>query len=601
MATLVKTCAADDATAIFVMKLDGSELRRIAQVLGFRKHGSPRWSHDGKRLLFDASQGPNNAWKVYAINFDGTGLTEIGEHGLADWSPDDKQIACYSYGVNQKTGVWIQNVDGKGREFLAFGAAPRWSPDGGRIAMTNANSVMILNLLDGEQRNLVDESFGDMAGGFDWSPDGKRIAFVTRRNNKNELWIADVDGKNKTLRLTGSLNGHLCWSPDGQRLAIAQNHLIQLLAVEGKRAAEPIPGQAVNNLMPAWSPDGQWIAFSSDRKTPELSTRTNAPRKFRLEEVKRHAKGSIVYSFGFTPDGRRLVMGGDPVSEGVHVWDMATDKTKSLGGQGIVIAMLADGRRFATSWLESAIHIVDIDSGDVTRELQHGDTVRTIAVNKDGSRLVSGGLDKLLHVWDLARGERVTTFDKHQEWITRAVFSADGKEVISAGHDNKLRIWNAANAAQRLEIEHPEPIWALAVSPDGRHILTGTGGTLVGNPRVLEMNQGSDNVLRLWETATGKLVREMKGHTHAAYTVDFSPDGRLAVSGSWDTTIRLWDLQTGEELSRIEGGQGGVMKVLFSPDGQQVFAGGGVSRLAGSRINEFPDEQIRIYRLVQER
>jgi Tol biopolymer transport system component len=261
---------ADEPTSIFIMRIDGSGLRRLAQVSGFRKHGSPRWSHDGKRLLFDASQGPNNAWKVYIVNADGSGLTPVGEHGMADWSPDDKQIACFSYAGNQGAGVWIQNVDGNGREFLSAGSTPRFSPNGDRMATTNSKSIQILNLVDGEERSLIDEPFGDMAGGFDWSPDGKRIAFVTRRNNKNELWIVDADGKQKALRCSGSINGYVAWSPDGKRLAIALNHLIQLLPVEGKKTPDPIPGQAANNLMPAWSPDGQWIAFSSDRKTPEL-------------------------------------------------------------------------------------------------------------------------------------------------------------------------------------------------------------------------------------------------------------------------------------------------------------------------------------------
>ncbi len=102
------------------------------------------------------------------------------------------------------------------------------------------------------------------------------------------------------------------------------------------------------------------------------------------------------------------------------------------------------------------------------------------------------------------------------------------------------------------------------------------------------IDRGEDNTLRLWNSADGKLLREMRGHTHAAYTLDISPDGRLAVSGGWDGTIRLWDLQTGAELSRVEGGQGGVMAFLFSPDGKQIVAGGGVSRLNNMDLIEYP-------------
>ena len=64
-------------------------------------------------------------------------------------------------------------------------------------------------------------------------------------------------------------------------------------------------------------------------------------------------------------------MGGDPVDEGVQVWDLVTGQTRNLGGQGISVAMFPDGRRFATNWLSPLIHIIDVDTGDVLRELDH--------------------------------------------------------------------------------------------------------------------------------------------------------------------------------------------------------------------------------------
>ncbi len=178
-----------------------------------------------------------------------------------------------------------------------------------------------------------------------------------------------------------------------------------------------------------------------------------------------------------------------------------------------------------------------------------------------------------------------------------AQFAADGREVYSCGEDQKVFLWSAQTGKTRRTLDHPATVWGLAVSPDGRQILTGTGGTFVGSPTTLIINQGDDNLLRLWDSANGRLIRAMSGHTHAVYTVDIAPDGRTAVSGGWDGTVRLWDLETGAELDRVGGWKGGVMRVLFSPDGKQVVVGAGVSRQVRD-IVDYPDEQCRLFKVV---
>ena len=568
----------------------------MAEVRGCQEHGSPAWSHDGKRLAFDALPSGKDSRKIFLVNSDGTGLRELGENAMPCWSPDDKQLAYQTDGLGgARAGTWVQNVDGQGRNWIAEGFSPRWSPDGGKIAVTDLRLIKVLDLVDGGQAILHDGGYERILPGFGWSPDGKRFALVGQRGKQGELAIVEA-GKARARLARSGMEGRLAWSPDGKSIALAINHRLHVLEVDGQDPPREIPNQEEHNTDPAWSPDGSWIAFASDRKSP-AAAQLAASRAWQLEEVARHPKGSIVYGLAFTPDGRRVVMGGDPESEGVQVWDPASGATRNLGGQGIRVVMFPDGRRFATGWVGPTVQIVDLETGDVVREIQHGDTLRALDVSKDGTRLLSGGLDKLVHVWNADTGENLCTFDKHTHWLTRAVFSPDGREVISADHDGRLRVWDAKSGEQRLEIEHPDVVWGLAVSPDGRQILTGTGGGINRSPTVMVLNQGDDNVIRLWDATSGNLLREMKGHTHAVFTLDISPDGRLAVSGGWDGTVRLWNLETGLQLSQSEAGQGGVMVVNFSPDGQQVLAGGGVARLV-SGITDYPNEQIRVYRLV---
>jgi WD40 repeat protein len=594
--------AADLPTAIFVMKTDGTAVRKVAQVDGYEKHGSPHWSHDGKRLAFDAYEGPADAKKFFVINIDGTGLVEMGEHAMPHWSPDDKQLAYQSYGNGTvRQGIWVQNIDGKGRNWLADGFSPRWSPDGSQIALVaGGRTLHVLDLLEGGERNLLDEPFDNVSGGFDWSPDGKWLAFMGDRNNRRELLIVSAAGASQSLktRWSGDLSGSVAWSPDGKQLAFSLDQKIHLIDVDGGRRPTLIPGQEGSNREPAWSPDGQWLAFSSERKSGDAPQRPVAKRvPMKLEEVLRHPKGTDVYGVAFTPDGRRAVFGGSSHRAGIQVWDLAGGQVNDFNLPGVWLALSPDGRQFATCALSQKILLVDTETGKVTRELHPGDVSAALAYSPDGMRLVAGCLNKRAVVMNPQTGKEISTFKNHTDWVTRVVFSPDGKNVISVSHDKSLRVWDATTTTEILAIEHPEPVWGLAVSPDGGRILTGTGGSLVKRSDLI-LHPGSDNTLRLWNSANGQLIREMKGHSETVFTIDFSPDGLLAVSGGWDNTIRLWDLETGTELSRIDG-SGGVMQVKFSPDGQQVLVAGGVIRTNVGRLRQVPNEQVRLYHLVE--
>ena len=104
---------------------------------------------------------------------------------------------------------------------------------------------------------------------------------------------------------------------------------------------------------------------------------------------------------------------------------------------------------------------------------------------------------------------------------------------------------------------HQWVVTAVAVTPDGRFAVSGSW----------------DKTLRLWELATGGCLRTFRGHTSYVETVAVTPDGRFAVSGSKDKALRLWELGTGACLHTFEGHTNEVNTVAVTPDGRFAVSG----------------------------
>ena len=137
--------------------------------------------------------------------------------------------------------------------------------------------------------------------------------------------------------------------------------------------------------------------------------------------------------------------------------------------------------------------------------------------------------------------------------------SFDGSLWITGGRDGVITIWDVAtNRTIRMLRGHKGYVRSLAISPDGKTLASG----------------GSDKIVRIWNIATGREQGILRGHTGVVSALAFSPDRKHIVSGSYDGSVSLWDVEAGRRAKQIlKPSQNKVMSVACSPTGKYVAAG----------------------------
>jgi WD40 repeat protein len=111
-------------------------------------------------------------------------------------------------------------------------------------------------------------------------------------------------------------------------------------------------------------------------------------------------------------------------------------------------------------------------------------------------------------------------------------------------------------ALLRTLVGHSGYVYSAAVTPDGKRAVSVSW----------------DKTVKVWDLETGRLLRTLEDHRLAVYGVAVTPDGKRAVSASWDAPLRLWDLDTGQLLRRLSGHSNSVSAVAVTPDGRRAVS-----------------------------
>jgi len=392
-----------------------------------------------------------------------------------------------------------------------------------------------------------------------WAAYGREDFFEARAKLRTALETSDMVGARALwwrLRSdpryfvghTTSLVYTVDFSPDGRFLAASGGQdLIRIWDLVTGRVAL-LRDTGPENWLLEYSPDGRLLASGQMGGTITLWDTATHRRSLVLSG---HTRTATTGDFG--QRGDQLVSLGEDGA--LRTWDLQSGRARSslaLAGSATRPdhATNAALSRAYTSMEDGSVRIWDLDSGEPLRDLVYAGGRHTVgAPSPDGSLLATGTSDGTVLVWDLQTGLVIRSF-RHPSTFKSATFSPSMDRLVSTFVDGTVAVWDLGSGETvTLQRLHRDQLDEAEFSPDGALVATAS----------------FDGDVRLWQAAVLERPRPPQ-HDHEIVGLAFSPDGSTLATAGWDDQVLLWDVASGRSR-RLGSHERAVRRVAFSPDG----------------------------------
>ncbi|MCV9386763.1 caspase family protein [Reichenbachiella ulvae] len=389
--------------------------------------------------------------------------------------------------------------------------------------------------------------------------------------------------------------------------------------MSGSKLVEHSWSQWVSSI--AFSPSGDQLLIGGGKYEVELLDwqKKETLRKFKVNktqygvEVGFDSSGAILTG---NDDGKLIVYGSN---EDTPLDTLRNIRASSCGGCPLRFDM--DGKLMASVARSGPVTLWNWDTKEVNREFgeadndyekvavggpfvfaedekrvtqwrQSGEELRVFAENKEGltgiklspndSVLMTFGNDRVARLWDVYSGQLITelsgylnrendrglsfgrnsywhsNFNKYLSIRNRVKLSPDGKTVVRGHHNSEAYLWDTNSGRVKLELKgHDKMVVDYVFTKDSRFVYTA----------------GGDRVIRLWDVQTGEELRRFEGHRDLVFNLALSEDGHSLASGSWDGSAILWDTGTGEILNQYRFPNNSPYTMAFAYHDQYLLIG----------------------------
>lgn len=226
-------------------------------------------------------------------------------------------------------------------------------------------------------------------------------------------------------------------------------------------------------------------------------------------------------------------------------------------------------------------------------------SIRSIAINEDGTLLAIGTGDGEILIWSKAASKMVARWKGHEKWVFDLIFDSNSKTLISGGGDRYTKLWSVGKWERVSQArDHEDDVHGVAITADSKRLITGGDDTLVivrdlatGEITKLEghdaqvtslvldqvgnrvFSASRDATIRAWDLDQRKQTQVLKGHTEDVLHLAIDRSGRFLASASYDGSVRVWSLDNLQTVQTLKVPDVWMLSVEFSADANTLFVG----------------------------